>query len=292
VVRRLCSRYPETHSILAIYVRTFLDNTSSQLTYHGLFELASNIKPGQLVALFRNSHLSVLYKPQSPSPTATALVPSTSEPHFASNNPFESSESAGVASSATAPQTSEPHFASNNPFAAQAVVEAHEHPAGSSHLIPAPPSQPSQATDSNSLFLLVTDNGLIREPSVVWETLRDVDGQTSSFVDSDFRPSRPRGGDYERRPDQQQVSLEEQLAAMTVEERHEYVFFLPLRRQSTHDACYPVSYSLDSSSRKKTWRLSRLTLSITSGFSSRPIGSASRTRQRNGHNKRKRRRKR
>ncbi|EIN03915.1 hypothetical protein PUNSTDRAFT_55772 [Punctularia strigosozonata HHB-11173 SS5] len=55
----------------AIAVRGFLDKTSSQLTYYGLFTLASSLRPGSLVALFRNSHLSVLYK--SPSPEDAAL---------------------------------------------------------------------------------------------------------------------------------------------------------------------------------------------------------------------------
>jgi len=47
----------------AVIIRDFIDKTQSQLTYYGLFTLASAIEPGQLVALFRNSHLSVLYKP-------------------------------------------------------------------------------------------------------------------------------------------------------------------------------------------------------------------------------------
>lgn len=43
-------------------IRRFLENTSSQLTYHGLFHLAQTLKPYTLYALFRNSHLSVIYK--------------------------------------------------------------------------------------------------------------------------------------------------------------------------------------------------------------------------------------
>ncbi|KAI0750138.1 hypothetical protein C8Q80DRAFT_1100614 [Daedaleopsis nitida] len=46
----------------ALVVRNFIETTSSQLTYHGLFELASVLEPNSLAALFRNSHLSVLYK--------------------------------------------------------------------------------------------------------------------------------------------------------------------------------------------------------------------------------------
>ena len=51
--------YPER---TALIVRQFIESTSSQLTYYGLFELASSLQPTALVALFRNSHLSVLYK--------------------------------------------------------------------------------------------------------------------------------------------------------------------------------------------------------------------------------------
>ena len=55
----------------ALAIRSFLDSTSSQLTYYGLFALAAKLTPGSLVALFRNSHLSVLYK--SPNPEDSAL---------------------------------------------------------------------------------------------------------------------------------------------------------------------------------------------------------------------------
>ncbi|KAK0473431.1 hypothetical protein IW261DRAFT_1504322 [Armillaria novae-zelandiae] len=96
----------------AIVVRRFLDNTRSQLTYHGLFTLASTIRPGTLVALYRNLHLSVLYK--------------------------------------------------------------HE----------------------QALYSLVTDYVFLKEPSVVWERLEDVDGGSSTFVDSDFVRASPAGGDF------------------------------------------------------------------------------------------------
>lgn len=43
-------------------VRQFLEVTGSQLTYHGLFHLSATIPPNTLVALYRNLHLSVLYK--------------------------------------------------------------------------------------------------------------------------------------------------------------------------------------------------------------------------------------
>ncbi|KAF8832818.1 hypothetical protein HHX47_DHR1001429 [Lentinula edodes] len=54
----------------ATSIRRFLDSTQSQLTYHGLFHLASTTKPGALMALFRNLHLSVLYKRDTPEDTS------------------------------------------------------------------------------------------------------------------------------------------------------------------------------------------------------------------------------
>ena len=64
----------------AITIRQFLDTTRSQLTYHGLFHLASSLSPGALVALFRNSHLSVLYK--SPNPDDSALYSLVTDQSF------------------------------------------------------------------------------------------------------------------------------------------------------------------------------------------------------------------
>ncbi|KAK7464309.1 hypothetical protein VKT23_006477 [Stygiomarasmius scandens] len=54
----------------ATIIRQFLDTTKSQLTYHGLFNLATTIKPGSLAALYRNLHLSVIYKRDSEEDTS------------------------------------------------------------------------------------------------------------------------------------------------------------------------------------------------------------------------------
>jgi len=59
---------------VATIVRRFLDNSQSQLTYHGLFQLAATLAPGSLVALFRSSHLSVLYKSKSDESALYTLV--------------------------------------------------------------------------------------------------------------------------------------------------------------------------------------------------------------------------
>ncbi|KAL0945351.1 hypothetical protein HGRIS_000849 [Hohenbuehelia grisea] len=58
----------------AIVARRFIDATWPQLTYHGLFELVHTLQPGQLVALFRSSHLSVLYRAPEPDASIYSLV--------------------------------------------------------------------------------------------------------------------------------------------------------------------------------------------------------------------------
>lgn len=47
----------------ALVIRRFLETTATQLTYPGLLALSTTLARGQLYALFRNSHLSVLYRP-------------------------------------------------------------------------------------------------------------------------------------------------------------------------------------------------------------------------------------
>lgn len=68
------SRFPPLAAIAdlalstAHLIRKFLTSSQTQLTYHGLFLLSSSLAPGSLSALFRNSHLSVLYRrPSLPS---------------------------------------------------------------------------------------------------------------------------------------------------------------------------------------------------------------------------------
>lgn len=51
----------------AAVLRRWLDATRSQITYPGLFALSTGLEPGSVVALFRNSHLSVLYRRHKPS---------------------------------------------------------------------------------------------------------------------------------------------------------------------------------------------------------------------------------
>ncbi|KAJ7315341.1 hypothetical protein DFH08DRAFT_421388 [Mycena albidolilacea] len=122
----------------AMAIRQFLDNTQSQLTYHGLFHLATTLPPGALVALFRNSHLSVLHKPASSS------------------------------------------------------------------------------SGDQSLYALVTDDVFLHEGSVVWERLEDVDGGSSTWVDSNFIRASPAGGDYAGQTAEDALRVAEMEAGMFV----------------------------------------------------------------------------
>lgn len=42
-----------------------LEDSASQLTYHGLCELNSKMKEGELAVFFRNNHFSTIYKQKS-----------------------------------------------------------------------------------------------------------------------------------------------------------------------------------------------------------------------------------
>lgn len=135
----------------AYLVRQFLNTTRSQLTYHGLFHLVNDITPGSLVALFRNSHLSVLYK----RPSRKQLGKSRAE---ASSN--------GIT-----------------------IIPRNEEGKGEAE-------QEEDDDDDNALYSLVTDTVFLKESSIVWERLEDVDGGWSTFVDSSFIKATPVGGDF------------------------------------------------------------------------------------------------
>lgn len=78
--------------------------------------------------------------------------------------------------------------------------------------------------DDSALYILATDQVFLRESSVVWERLEDVDGGWSTFVDSDFVRSAPVGGDYAGHTAESALAaLEGDMGAMTLEERAEYV---------------------------------------------------------------------
>jgi len=52
----------EGEAPLALVAAQFLEDSASQLTYHGLCELSATLKEDQLVVFFRNNHFSTLYK--------------------------------------------------------------------------------------------------------------------------------------------------------------------------------------------------------------------------------------
>lgn len=149
----------------ALTLRSWIDSSSSQLTYYGLFALSSAVRPGQLAALFRNSHLSVLYKPpKRPSPAVSSSA-TPAEP-----DPF--GDPATVAPESSSSSSTPP---------AEQVLDI---------------SQVDDPEEDGPLYSLVTDSVFANEPTIVWERLEDVEGGASSFFDSHFRPANPAGGDY------------------------------------------------------------------------------------------------
>ncbi|KII84366.1 hypothetical protein PLICRDRAFT_362528 [Plicaturopsis crispa FD-325 SS-3] len=177
----------------ALTLRTFLHTTQSQLTYHGLFTLSSQdlIPPGSLVALFRSSHLSVLYKPPSNHHTAE-IHPTSSTPN--EKHPTEAATSSPVASSSALPEdTSNAHLETPPSDITTPLQEQFE----STHILDPGPSvsPPGPEETSSHIYTLATDAAFLHEPSVVWERLDDIDGSGTVFVDSNFIRSSPAGGD-------------------------------------------------------------------------------------------------
>ncbi|KAG5641779.1 hypothetical protein DXG03_004255 [Asterophora parasitica] len=160
----------------ALTIRHYLEQTQSQLTYHGLFHLASTLPAGSLVALFRSSHLSVLYKSEGvlqaiddAGPTTT----SSSEAPLDTPAPEPGNHGEGLENTTTPPNSSTP--------------------------TPTPPhvqTPPLAEAHDSALYSLATDQVFLNEPSVVWERIEDVDGSAGVFVDSQFVQASPAGGDW------------------------------------------------------------------------------------------------
>ncbi|PWN89886.1 hypothetical protein FA10DRAFT_301187 [Acaromyces ingoldii] len=67
----------------AVLIRNFLESTATQLTYPGLYALSTTLERGVPYALFRNSHLSVIYRPLDQEVAATsgdAIEPGSAPP--------------------------------------------------------------------------------------------------------------------------------------------------------------------------------------------------------------------
>lgn len=56
-----CARLPPS-LVPGIVAEQFLNNTATQLTYHGLCELTSTVQEGELCVFFRNNHFSTMIK--------------------------------------------------------------------------------------------------------------------------------------------------------------------------------------------------------------------------------------
>ena len=49
-------------SVVALVAEEFLNRTASQLSYHGLCEIAATVNENELCVFFRNNHFSTLHK--------------------------------------------------------------------------------------------------------------------------------------------------------------------------------------------------------------------------------------
>ncbi|WAQ91617.1 hypothetical protein PtA15_15A6 [Puccinia triticina] len=157
----------EEQSLLreALLLRRFLDSTSTQLSYPGLFQLASGIAPDSLVALLRNSHLSVLYRrpvlPVHQRPPAARPAPPLPPPPDQTDPDYDHQTALEV------------HALSLE----LAAAEEHEgQPDGDQEGRQDDPRLPK-------LFTLATDLAFLHEPQIVWESLEDVEGGLSEFYD-------------------------------------------------------------------------------------------------------------
>ncbi|KAG6896958.1 hypothetical protein C0993_007881, partial [Termitomyces sp. T159_Od127] len=188
-------------------IRQFLENTQSQMTYHGLFHLASTLKSGTLVALFRSSHLSVLYKsgddwqvlddtnkPASPVASGDANgPPEPSSPVLsASDTPDDVPTPLELPDS---PTTAPRSYVDPNDYEVPSRAPSTQPTAPASVV---PQSPPTVVVDSPepALYSLASDHVFLYEPSVVWERIEDVDGSAGVFVDASFVRASPAGGDW------------------------------------------------------------------------------------------------
>jgi hypothetical protein len=93
------------------------------------------------------------------------------------------------------------------------------------------------------LYTLVTDRVFLREPSIVWESIVDVDGESSSFYDSFMVGSTPAGGDFAGHTAEQIARMYDQRhndAAMSVEYvRYPYATGIlnSFTAPNLHDSC-------------------------------------------------------
>lgn len=152
----------------ALLARKFLDCTSTQLSYPGLFQLATGVATDSLVTLLRNSHLSVLYR----RPILPVRLPPPASPPLP-----------------PPPDQTDPDYDHQTALEVHAVSQqlmAEER--ANSNL----QEELEEEDDPNlpKLFTLVTDLAFLNEPQIVWESLEDVEGGLSEFYDWKLAKSR------------------------------------------------------------------------------------------------------
>ena len=131
----------------SLVAHNFLEESASQLTYHGLCELVTMMKENELAIFFRNNHFSTIYKHKN------VRIPL---------------------------------------FCFYAIL----------HFF--------QFDFLQEIFLLVTDQGFLKENSVVWETLNSIDGD-GQFVDSEFITAPPKASPKVTSTQDANLSPEQQL---------------------------------------------------------------------------------
>ena len=131
----------------SLVAHNFLEESASQLTYHGLCELVTMMKENELAIFFRNNHFSTIYKHKN---VRFSLLFFFDILHFLT---FDFRQ---------------------------------------------------------EIFLLVTDQGFLKENSVVWETLNSIDGD-GQFVDSEFITAPPKASPKVTSTQDANLSPEQQL---------------------------------------------------------------------------------
>ena len=131
----------------SLVAHNFLEESASQLTYHGLCELVTMMKENELAIFFRNNHFSTIYKHKN---VRFSLLFFFDILHFFT---FDFRQ---------------------------------------------------------EIFLLVTDQGFLKENSVVWETLNSIDGD-GQFVDSEFITAPPKASPKVTSTQDANLSPEQQL---------------------------------------------------------------------------------
>lgn len=128
VEKIICDKNSSDSTLVSqsLVAHNFLEESASQLTYHGLCELVTMMKENELAIFFRNNHFSTIYK------------------------------------------------------------------------------------HKDEIFLLVTDQGFLKENSVVWETLNSIDGD-GQFVDSEFITAPPKASPKVTSTQDANLSPEQQL---------------------------------------------------------------------------------